>query len=366
MATFSDDRVARALDRANDFWDARSSRPIVSIYTEPAYRQESDPARLLAGAEACIRQDAASGEPDILPTFWPDFGTISTAAIWGGEIIPPPPGGFIHIHPVAETVEDLAKLRPRPFEETDFQRAITLFRALEKQMPDTPLFIRTPDFQGPMNTLALVMRQTEMLCALYDAPGAIGRALDHIADVLIDYVGRFLREIGPERVIGNIWPFITLPANRGVAVTQDYMPLLGKEAYAEFEVPRLRRIADAFGGVFIHCCGVYRQHLETLKNGNFKLYGLEMAHPQMDPQAVYEVFGDDIAYLVGVSPDGLRDYPTTVEFARHLATQPCSRARYWFAATPDWLDTAALHDVVETSFGRESPHPESIPSRLHP
>ncbi len=348
---FSDERIARALDRANDFWDARDNSPRVSIYTEPVYRQEQDAAKMLDLAEQCIWKDAETREEDILPSFWPDFGTISTARFWGGEIIPAPKNGFIHVKPIAHNVSDLAKLRPLPFEQTDFHRAIVLFRDLEKRFPGKPLFIRTPDLQGSLNTLALVMKQDEMLCAFYDEPAAIHRAIDHITDTLIDYTSRFIREIGAERVIGNIWPFITLQATRGIAITQDYMPLVGDDIYREFELPRLKRIADTFGGVFIHCCGKYEHHLQSLHDGGFKIHGFELAYPQMNLQRMHDVFGNDIAYLTGVSPDGLQDYPTIVEYAQHIATLPCAKARFWFASCPNWCDCEALKDVASL-FGR--------------
>ncbi len=349
--TFTQKRIDKALQRTSDFWNARSSEPMVTVYNMPSYRQEQDPDRMVSMALECIRKDAAGGAEEILPCFWPDFGTVSTAAIWGGKIIPAPPGGCIHIEPFANTVADLAKLKPAPFEKTDYQRAIDLYRRVAKQYGGT-LFTRTPDFQGPMNTLSLVMDQTEMMCAFYEKPEAIHAALDHITDILIEYVKRYIETIGREFVVGNIWPFVSLPATMGVAITQDYMPLLGPEAYAEFEIPRLKRIADAFGGVWIHCCGVYEQHLKTLSNGNFKIWGLELAYPQMKPQDVYDIFGNDIAYLVGVSPDGEHEFPNIVSYAKHLSKQPCSKGRFWFASCNEWVDARELREVVKSGFGK--------------
>ncbi len=349
---FSQERIDRALRKFVDFWEGKSSEPIVSVYNVPSYRQEQDADRMVEMAVECIRKDAAGGEEEILPCFWPDFGTVSTAAIWGGKIIPPPPGGCIHIEPVAHSPADLAKLRPSPFERTDFQRGIDIYRRVQKAYGGT-LFTRTPDFQGPMNTLALIMDQTELMCAFYEAPQAIHAALDHITDILIEFVGRYVRTIGPGLVVGNSWPYLSLPATMGISITQDYMPLMGPDVYAEFEIPRLKRIADKFGGVWIHCCGVYRQHLQVLRNSGFKIRGLELAYPQMGPQEVYDVFGDDIAYLVGVSPDGEREFPSIAAYARHLSEQPCAKGRFWFASCHEWVDADELRNVVKNGFGRD-------------
>ena len=64
-------------------------------------------------------------------------------------------------------------------------------------------------------------------------------------------------------------PYVSLPAELGVCLTQDYMPLLGPEIYRVFELPRLKRIAEAFGGVYIHCCGEYARHLPALRDAGF-------------------------------------------------------------------------------------------------
>lgn len=349
---FTAARIDAALARARSFWLGESRAPRVSLYTQPSYRQATDDDAIVAGAVACIRRDGALGEPDVLPSFWPDFGTISTARMWGGRVIPPPPDGFIHIEPVAHTAADLETLACCPFEESDFARAIRLHRRVCERLETDAVFVRTPDLQGPMNTLALILDQTELMCALTEAPDAVHAALDQITDTLIACLRRFCDTLGRERVIGSIWPYHTLPATMGVSITQDYMPLLGPDAYAEFELPRLKRIADAFGGVWIHCCGVYRQHLPALSTADFRIWGLELAYPQMTPMEVYPLFGDRIACLVGVSPDGAARFPSLLDYARFLATQECARNRFWFAACHEWLDGAELRRVVEGGFGR--------------
>lgn len=353
MATgFSAARIAEAQARFKAFWLGENSEPLVSVYSQLGYRQETDPAKMVAAACASIRADGALAEPEILPCFWPDFGTITTARMWGGEVIPPRDGSCIHIHPVARRVADLERLRCCPFEESDFQKAIDLYRQVCECLGTGDVFVRTPDLQGPMNTLALILDQTELMCAFSEAPDAIHAALDRITDALIASVRRFCDTIGPEKVIGNIWPYVSLPATMGVAITQDYMPLLGTQHYAEFELPRLKRIADAFGGVWIHCCGVYRQHLQTLKHGGFKIWGLELAYPQMTPMEVYDIFGQEVAYLVGVSPDGEKEFPGIVEYARFLSRQRCAPARFWFSAGRETCDPAELRRVVKAGFGR--------------
>lgn len=354
---FSPERIERALQRSRAFWKNESTEPIVSLYHQPDYRQLANEEAMVARAAACIQADGAGEAEDILPCFLPDFGTVSTAAMWGGEIIPAAGERCIHIHPVVQTLDDLGCLAPCAFEQSDFQRGLDLHRRVCDRLETDDVFVRVPDFQGPMNTLALMMEQTDLLCALYEAPDLVKAALDHITDTLITTVQRFIDLAGRDRVIGMIWPYITLPAELGVAITQDYMPLLSPDLYAEFELPRLKRIADHFGGVFIHCCGQYAHHLPALRRADFHIWGLESAYPATRVTDIHASFGNDIGYVVGVAPDGAAEFPTVIDYARHLASTPCAAARFWFASCHEWCDGEALKQVVQAGFGARETTP---------
>jgi hypothetical protein len=349
---FTAGRIEETLARARAFWRGERRGGLVSVYTAPDYRQNPDPEAMVARACECIRADGASAEENILPCFWPDFGTVTTAAQWGGRIIPPAPGQCIHIEPAARRAEDLAALQPCAYEASDFHRAALLYRRVCERLGTDEVFVRLPDYQGPLNTLALVLDQEELMCSFYDKPDLIHAMLGRVTDVLIESVRRFAADVGPHRLIGGIWPFVILPADMGVVMTEDYLPLISPEAYREFGLPCAKRIADAFGGLWIHCCGRYAPHLPTLRAGGFRIWGLEAAYPQTPVWDVHAVFGEDIAYLVGVSPDGTQEFPTVVEYARAIAERPCARARFWFCTCHGWCDAAALKQVVRDRFGR--------------
>jgi hypothetical protein len=348
---FGKDRIDRALRRFRAFLNGESREPILSVYHNPVYRQEADPETMVAKACEVIRADGASGEPDILPTFIPDFGTISTAALYGGRRIPARHGGNIHIEPIARRLQDLERITPCPFEESDYQRAIDLYRKVCERLGTDNVFVRTPDFQGPMNTLGLLMDQTALICGLYDDPDMLRSVLSRITDTLIAYNQRFLDAVGADKVVGNIWPYTVLPGGMGIALTQDFMPLLNTELYAQFELPLLKRIADHFGGVWIHCCGVFAHHLRTLRDGGFKIWGIELHYPETPPKDVFEVFGHDIAYLPYVTPRGQREFPTLAAFYRSLSGQDLTEGRFWICACHEWCDVSELRRAVQETFG---------------
>jgi hypothetical protein len=339
-----------SVDTYAPYWHGEQTGALATFVSPPAYRQIFDHARpnlqtVADGAVACIREDLASGEANILPVIYCDFGTISTAKLYGGKVIPPPENGNLHIEPVVQVPEQLAGLAPCPFEESDFQLAVDLHRLVCDRLETDQVFVRTPDFQGPMNTLALVMDHEELMVGMYTEPDAIHAALSGITDTLIDYHRRLRRKLGGGKVIGNIWPFTFLPEDLGASITQDMMPLLSPDLYREFEIPHLRRIAEAFNGVQIHCCGRYGQHLTALRELGPLVRGLEFHHPFTPFAEMHAMFGDDIVYIPHLFGE-CNDYADYVAFARDLLRQGTGNTRFWFAQAKGWCDELELRNVV--------------------
>lgn len=338
------------LETVAAYWRGERTGPLVSVVSAPAYRQLFDHASpnldaVADAASACILADIEAGGEHGVPVVYCDFGTISTAKLYGGKVIPPPESGMVHIEKAFHDPSELAGLKPCPFEASDFQLALDLHRLVCKRLGRDDIFLRTPDFQGPLNTLALVMDQEELLVGLYTEPELIHAVLGSITGTLIDYHARLRRELGGGKVIGNIWPYTVLPEHMGAAITQDMMPLLSADLYRDFEIPCLRRIADAFGGVQIHCCGCYVQHLQALLASGIPVLGLEFHHPFTRFSDIHDVFGDDIVYVPYLFSE-CRDYPDYVAFAEDLIRQGSGKTRFWFAQARGWCDEDRLRQVA--------------------
>lgn len=271
MNTFTPERISQTLDVFRAFLRGETRGPLLTVHAAPDYRQEPDPEVIVERACAQIRADAASDEPHVLPTFWADFGTVSTARLWGGRLMPARDGGGVHIAPVAPALRDLAALTvQQSYEASDYGRAAALYRRVCERLGTGDVFVRTPDFQGPMNTLAL-------------------------------------------------------------------------------------RIADAFGGVYIHCCGAFTQHLPALAAAEFKIWGIEVHYPCTKLWDVYAALGDRVVYTPYVTNTGAAEFPTLVEFCRDLAVRACAQARYWLCVCPGSCDVAELRRVLGGGLGCLAP-----------
>ena len=77
-------RAQEFLGRVHRFLAGEDRRPIMSVCHQQRYRQMEDEEEMVKVACEVLREDIAEGVP--LPTFLADFGTVSTAALFGGAL----------------------------------------------------------------------------------------------------------------------------------------------------------------------------------------------------------------------------------------------------------------------------------------
>lgn len=329
------ERLQADLDRVQRFW-AGEGRALASLITWPfPYRQCLSDEQMLALAPRQIAAQASL--PGLaIPCFHADFGTVSMPRYWGGERTQHA-NGQIHIRPVARTLDEALALEPAAVDDPDQDaaHALRLWRTLCERLETDQLWLRTPDFQGVLNTAGLVMDQQELLMALLLQPDLAHEFLRRVCDHLLA-VQQYLRRETGGRLCGNIWPDTFLPASVGVSLTEDLMPLLSTDAFREFATPGLQRYQDAFGGLHIHCCGDYGRHAATLAELN--VIAVEVHHPlttieQLAPLADRTVF---IPMLNGWVRHGFR---TPLAFFEHLLATTPEHYRYWFILSEDTAET---------------------------
>lgn len=316
------ERYAATLERVRRFWRGEGTdRFLVSIHsTEPAYRQAFDDAKMLAAIPAHL--EAESRLPGVnLPAVFLDYGTISTAKYWGGAPRFDSTGGNIFVDPVAATLAEAEALAPLPpaHPDQDAARGLAVYHQARRLLETEHLWLRTPDMQGPLNTAGLVMNQEELLMALLSEPEAAQPFLDKVTDFLIRYQ-RHLQQASGQRVCGNIWPYVFLPCDLGICMTEDLMPLLGPETYRDVGLPLVRRMADAFGGLMVHCCGTYGRHVEHMAASGIPYLGLEFHPPHTTIEQLKPLWGRTV-FVPG--------WPTPELCADLLATTP-EDVRFWF------------------------------------
>jgi hypothetical protein len=327
---------AASYERAMRFW-AGEGRYLISVQTLAYdYRKNFDEpaARRLIPRHLEV-QAALPGLN--LPGVLADWGTVSTARYWGGEVTVE--GDFVHIAPAARTLDEALALTPRPVDDPtmDARRGLDRWRAIAAELNTDQLWLRTPDLQGALNTAGLVMDQEALLVAMALEPERVHEFLARVCDFLIDYV-RYLRRETTGRICGNIWPPTFFPAELGVALTEDLMPLLSAPMYREFGIPLLRRMAGALGGLHIHCCGRWGHQVNNLKESGLPIRAMEFHYPFTKIEELEPLAGS-VVFVPYIMLHMQREYASVTEYYRALIEQTDSRFRFWFACADDLPET---------------------------
>ncbi|MCC6581790.1 MAG: hypothetical protein IT440_15265 [Phycisphaeraceae bacterium] len=331
---FGAQRLQRQWDRVRRFWDG-GERCIVSTQsTAHAYRQCFDDQRMIDSAVADL--EAMAKLPGLnMPSFFADFGTISTARYFGGKVMPPKDGTMIYIEPAAQTLDDALALRPVPVDDPNHDAAhgLRLFHNVRQRLDTRWLWLRTPDMQGILNTAGLVMNQEELLMQLFEDPDKTNLFIDRIQNHVLRYAA-YLREQSGDRLCGNIWPYTFLPSDMGLSLTEDLMPLMSVEMYARFGIPRLRSVAQAVESLHIHCCGQWGRHAATLADSGLPIRAVEFHYPATTIEELRPLWGKAvfIPYLIQHQQDR---FESITSYWRWLLHHTDPSVRFWFACPDD-------------------------------
>ena len=258
-----------------------------------------------------------------------------------------PVGGCVSINPIIHSVEEADTVCPNDPEGGDAEKGIALFRQVCDTLKTSDLYCTTFDFQGPLTTAALLWEQTDFMISMCTEPDAVHRFLDQVTTQLIKIMKAFVKNTN-HKVCGNLWPYIWLPSDIGMGITEDYMPLLSADMYKEFGIPYLERISKEFGGLFIHCCGEYTHQIENLKNSNINILGLEFHYPFTKPEVLFEAFGSSVLFIPYVSHQQNDKFKSNVEYFKYLKSIKKPNTRLWFILDPNNADFEQQLKIVQS------------------
>ena len=322
------------LDRVRRFWQGEG-RYLISLTTaNENYRQSFNDEVMLGKAPKNLEFQA--GLPGInLPSFFADFGTISTAKYWGGSDHFDSTGENIFIDPAAQTLDEALKLKPLPVDhpEMDGAHGLRLYHQLCQALQTDALWFRSPDMQGTLNTAGLVMNQEQLLVELSSEKAKVHALLERVSDFLIEYA-LYLRKESGGKVCGNIWPYSVLTDSSGVSFTEDLMPLLSQKMYKEFGLPYLKKFQAALGGLLIHCCGGWGRHAPTLHEAGLKLLAMEFHYPLTRIEEL-ECLADQTVFIPYILLYQQECFQNTAEYYRYLIENSPANFRFWFACTEE-------------------------------
>jgi hypothetical protein len=197
---------------------------------------------------ACAAANAGS---DAVPSVRGNYGTATTLSLVGLEQeVFPDKMPWLQKHLTKEQASRLTLDDIRI--QGTFERGLTYMRR-HKEIMGARLPLYCMDTQGPVD-LAHLMLSDEIFYLLYDDPPFMHHILSFCVALSIR-AHEWMKEISgePANVLHHTNSLYA--ENAGIRVCEDTTCLLGPEQIHEFAVPHTRKLAQHFGGAWVHYCG---------------------------------------------------------------------------------------------------------------
>jgi len=196
-----------------------------------------------------------------------------------------------------------------------------------------------PDLQTGFDTACLVWDKTDLCCAMYEHPAAVKRLAGKCANLLRNFLLEFYREF-PTAALAHC-PQTWAPAELGPWVSNDECGMMSVAMFEEFLLPELIELAEAFGGLGLHCCAdADHQFPSFRKIPNFTAFNRVPTKSGQGYDAMLEALGGpDGPVFVPWPPDEatvkmlLEKAPAGSRFIFHCPHQEPAAAQGWLERT---------------------------------
>ena len=200
------------------------------------------------------------GGDDFVPMLGTGAGTCAMATAFGCE--EREATGVYWVKPCITSVSQIDHLAKPEISTGKLGQVLEQTRALA-EYADERLPIKVMDFQSPFTTVEQMLGSQQFFLMPHDEPGRFKALMDLVTDFAIDFFQAQMAAAGPNCCPGS-WPPIWFPPCAGIQMSDDNMVNVSPELYEEFVVPYNNRIAEAFGGLFLHSCTVSEANLPAI------------------------------------------------------------------------------------------------------
>jgi len=243
------------------------SRPAALLH--PALLPEESPLEPPAGLDGYALQVWGAqrgiarrplGLDDYVPTMGTGAGTCAMATAFG--CTERYTSGVYWVNPCITRMEEINTLRKPAVDAGKLGGVLEQTRAYAA-CADERLPIRIMDFQSPFTTVEQMLGSDTFFLMPYDEPERLHMLMDVVTDFAIDFFTAQIAAAGANCCPG-CWPAFWFPHCAGIQMSDDNMVNVSPNVYDEFVVPYNNRVAEAFGGLFLHSCTITEANLPSL------------------------------------------------------------------------------------------------------
>jgi hypothetical protein len=213
----------------------------------------------MAYMDACLQLDWT----DDLPYLEPWIGTGVYANAFGCEYhfrdgIAP------HVRYRYQKIQELRSIDYPDYRQSPIMKMVLDCIDCFRERTRDRLPIALTDTQSPFDTATLVLDAVEFFVACYTQPEIVARFLQQITDLLVEFSRVQMEHIGPDLLAqpGHLMPSVV--GGPGISISDDNLAVSSPRINQHFALPLDEQLADRFGGLTIHSCGVWTHTMSML------------------------------------------------------------------------------------------------------
>lgn len=207
-----------------------------------------------------------------IPNFlepWYGIGTIASAFglnyIWEPGQAPAVDGKFSSIQQLVE--KELIPVKDTPIGKHTLDMIRYFLEQTKERLP-----MSYCDIQSPLNIASNIVDSNQFYVDFYLEPDCMLKALDRIADLMIDYT-KIQQQLIGDCLAKPGHGFASCRKFDGFGMSDDSMIMLPGDLYNDMVVPSFVKSGNPFGGSVFHSCGNWSGKKEDV----IKIEGLKMA-----------------------------------------------------------------------------------------
>lgn len=200
---------------------------------------------------------------DFIPSLFPDDRVSVIASAFGCKI-DDRQGEHQWVHPLISKPEDVYSIEKPEIGACGLSEHVLNTIRYFREATGGAIPIRSCDVQGPMSVASMIMGMQNFLEALYTHPKQVHDLLDIVTDTIADFYFQMFEAAGNDFIPTHVVPSAWMPQDKGVALSDDLMPVISPEHYVEYALPQHEKIASEFGGIMLHSCGDAARSIEAI------------------------------------------------------------------------------------------------------
>jgi len=247
-----------------------------------------------------------------------------------------------HIKPVIKTPSDVYSLPLAEIREGYVCYDMLWKMAYKYRRAKGLIPVYMTDIQGPFSCAAQMWGIEKFLGDLYEYPDEAHHLLNLCTDAIVRYFHAMYEVADGNMIPIHCHPVLWVPKDCGIAISDDFLAIVGVNTAIEFSLPYLDKIGEIFGGVTVHSCGSINHFAEAINNMK-TIKAVNFGASETDLTAYAKKCDPNIMLLVhrsGLSINNLPLMNSVENHIRHCANvQKTTGVRVF--ATPQYTDEPA-------------------------